>query len=400
MNVVSPLRASRGWRERCIVGDTGKPLPVLANALAALRGDPAIRDAVAQDEMLCAPILVHELGQPLQLANRPLTDADVTALQEWMQHNGLKRIGKEVVHQALELRARERAFHPVRDYLDSIEWDGVPRINVWLTRYLGAELTHYTRGVGKMFLIAMVARIFQPGCKADYMPVLEGVQGAMKSAACAVLGGEWFSDNLPDVGGGKDVSQHLRGKWLIEIAEMHAMSRAESALLKAFITRTVERYRPSYGRMEVIEQRQCLFIGTTNQDTYLRDETGGRRFWPLKVGRVDIDALHEDRDQLFAEAVQCLRAGDPWWPDRSYESEIIAPEQVARFESDAWQDAIATHLATQVKVMVSQVAREGLGIDTPKIGTAEQRRISSVLQQLGWRRLPVDSQGKRWWAKA
>ena len=236
------------WLAACIKDHKGKPIPNVANAIMALEMDGDIRDALAYDEMLCAPMLIHQPGVPIGgdvNEPRPLTDEDVTGIQKWMQHAGLERIGRQPVQDAVDLCARQQSFHPVRDYLASLQWDGRPRINVWLTTKLGADNTDYVHEIGKMFLISMVARIIDPGCKADHMLVLEGPQGALKSTACAMLAGEWFSDGLPDITDGKDASQHLRGKWLIEVAEMHAMNKAEASLLKSFISRQVERYRPS-----------------------------------------------------------------------------------------------------------------------------------------------------------
>jgi predicted P-loop ATPase len=391
------------WLSKAQCDRQGEPRPNLYNAMLALREDAHIVGLFSYDEMLRAPILsrpvpggmMHEDEGRFQ--PRLVRDADVTAIQELLQASGLEKVGKDTVHQAVDLRAQERPFHPVRIYLHALEWDGTPRLSTWLNAYLGAEDVEYHRRIGCMFLVAMVARIFEPGCKADYMPILEGPQGSLKSTACRVLGGYWFSDNLPDIRtAGKDVAQHLNGKWLIEVAEMSALDKAEASALKAFVTRTVERYRPSYGRKEVIEPRQCVFVGTTNKTAYLRDETGGRRFWPVKIGIIDVDALIRNRDQLFAEAVHLYQKGFRWWPDAAFEREFIAPEQEARYEADAWEEQIRGFLAGKQRTTVLDVAQHGLKIELPRIGTADQRRIIAALERLGWVR------GKRagtarWW---
>jgi predicted P-loop ATPase len=404
------------WLSECIKDGKGRPLPILANAYTALERDPEMRDALAYDQMLCSPMLLHQVGQPLGgdlREPRPLTDKDVGDIQKWMQHAGLERIGRENVNIAVDCYARDKSYHPVLDYLESLQWDEQPRVNGWLTTKLGADRNEYTTAIGRMFLISMVARIFEPGCKADHMLVLEGPQGELKSTACAILANEWFSDALPDVASGKDASQHLRGKWLIEVAEMHAMNRAEASLLKSFISRTTERYRPSYGRLEVIEPRQCVFIGTTNRDAYLRDETGGRRFWPVKTGNINIKNLEDDRDQLFAEAVHLYRTGCLWWPDKHFERNHIMPQQAARYESDIWEPLVRKYLAGKATVTLLQVAvhalkfeaepptyqegepRPARGTPINRLGTADARRLATIMTDLGWRQ-NRDKHG-RWW---
>lgn len=393
-------RQDSRWLDVCILSDSGKPLPVLANALAALR---ALKpDHLAFDEMARVSVLRQPLDEQPDFREVPVTDYHVSVMQELLQHKGLARLSRDVTHQAVEQRSRECAFHPVREYLDDCadNWDGNDRLTAFAATYLGAEDSDYARRVIPMFLVSMVARIYRPGCKVDHMLVLEGPQGAMKSSVCRVLGGKYFSDALPDIEkAGKDISIHLRGKWLIEVSEMHAMNRAETAQLKAFITRDTERFRPPHGRLEVIEPRQCVFIGTTNKDAYLRDDTGGRRFWPIVCGTIDPAALARDRDQIFGEAVHRFRSGESWWPDKDFERAHIAPQQELRYEADAWEDAIATYVQNLSRVTVGQVAQGALQIETKRLGRAEQIRIMGAISRLGFKRGRRTS-AERFWERS
>lgn len=393
------------WMHAAQLNRNADPLPNLHNVMLALQDDPRLHDLVRYDLMGRTVMLSRRVpGRAFDddgAYPRMIEDADVSALQVFLQQSGLEMVGGDVVHRAVDLHARDWSHHPVRDYLDSLVWDGKERLETWLGDYLGADRTSYHAAVGRMFLAAMVARIYEPGCKSDYMLVLEGPQGARKSTACATLAGQWFSDSLPDVRtGGKDVAQHLNGKWLIEVGEMSAMDKADTNALKTFITRRTERYRPSYGRRDVEEPRQCVFIGTTNKDAYLRDETGGRRFWPVRVGHVDIAALERDRDQLFAEAVIAYRSGVPPYPTSEFEKQYIAPQQAARYEADSWEERIGPYLAGKARVTLGTVAEEALNFEAKRFGTADQRRLAAVLANLGWIRAEHRTGKGRWYIPA
>jgi predicted P-loop ATPase len=374
------------WQDLCLKSDKKKIIANHANAMIALRNAHDIRDVYAYDEMLRAAVMLYEIGKPDEV-DRWVGEADVCNLLEWFHQNGMPGMRLETVRSAMNTRANENKFHPVANYLESVVWDQVPRIGTWLSVYLGAPINDYTKHIGRMFLTSMVARIARPGCQADHMVVLEGAQGIMKSSACRVLGGRWFSDAMPEISDGVRASQHLRDKWLVEVSEMHAMNKAEAALLKSFISRTTERYRPSYARLEVHEPRQCVFVGTTNMDAYLRDPTGGRRFWPVRTGvagKIDLEWLERDRDLLFAEAVQNFRDGHQWWPDQSFENEMIRPEQAERYQGDIWEDKINEYCETLSKVTVHDLAKTCLGFQDKDLRQEHAQRIAAILRDIGW----------------
>lgn len=383
------------WSIRLLRDNNGRPYANLANVLVVLHNEPALYRGATFDELRQKSIVstvwpAAPDADPVQPPPHETSDDDIARLQQWLQHMGLPRVGHETVGMAVEVYAREHRFHPIKDWLDFLEWDKKPRLDNWLFTYLGAkaetpEDVEYVTAAGRMFLIAMVNRVYKPGCQCDYMLVLEGEQGALKSSACRVLAGEFFSDSLPDIHT-KDASLHLRGKWLVEHSELTAVKRAGIESLKAFLTRTHERYRPPYGRHDVDQPRQCVFVGTTNEASWLKDPTGGRRFWPVVCLVIDVERLAADRDQLFAEAV--FRRNERHWPTAAEEDQFFKPQQEARREDDPWQERVAEHLenTTDRRTTIGRIATVALGFESiARVSKLDQLRIASVLQDLGWK---------------
>ncbi|SDI69923.1 virulence-associated E family protein [Lutimaribacter saemankumensis] len=316
--------------------ENGVPIWCTGTAVEILRHLPEWQGVLYRDEfsgcdMLARPIPGSEDSDDFQ--PRAIQDLDVTQAQVWFHHNGFSKASIRAVADALEAVAFENRVDPLKDWLLGLTWDGQPRLSAWLTIYLGVEESEYSAEVGKRWAISAVARVFEPGCKADCCLILEGRQGGGKSSALRVLAGaEYFADALPDLAH-KDAKLSLRGKWIFELSELAALNRSSLETAKAFISRREEKYRRPYGRKDVTEPRRCVFAGTTNEDSYLRDTTGNRRFWPVRVGPINIDALSRDREQLWAEAVHAYRAGERWWLDTKF-NKIAAMEQAERVADD------------------------------------------------------------------
>lgn len=369
-----------------VTGRSGKPVWCPENACLILEYHPAWAGALAHDEfnaldMLLAPVPGSTVPKG-SFRPRPLAATDVTAALRWLNRNGFPDATRNVVEDAMKAVAAQSIISPVRHYLEGLTWDGKARIGTWLQAYCQAAQSDLVGKFGRAWLIAAVARALKPGCKADNALVLEGPQGAGKSSALKALAGEeWFFDGLRDLHG-KDASAGLRGKWIIELPELSAMRRSDAEAVKAFLSRTEERYRPAYGKFEVVEPRRCVFAGTTNRSDYLADDTGGRRFWPVTVGKVDIAALKRDRNQIWAEAVAAYCAGEPWWLDADGEAEaaaIVAERQA----EDAWSGKVLSAVAGLREVSTAQVF-ELLSVPFERQGRAESMRIGGILTRAGW----------------
>ena len=362
-------------------------------------------DELSEDLLLLKPIPGARTPKST-FKKRPISDDDFILAVAWFNRHGFPSIGKDKVIDAVETVAKETIISPVHRYLEdlktSIKWNPSThsaKLHRLFQDYFGTiedagvpgADPKYLSTVGQKFMISAVARALRPGCKVDTMLVLEGRQGAGKSSAARVLAGvEYFSDNLPAMGT-KDASDHVRGKWIIEVGELSAMQKSEIETTKAFISRQDEKFRPAYNRKEITYKRRCVFIGTTNQEAYLRDETGNRRFWPVRVGTIDLPALKRDRDLLWAEALYRFRNGEKWYLTED-EGKLAAAVQQDRVSEDIWQEQLSIALEGITEISVTEAAAK-LFLETAKVGRADQNRITTSLKGLGFERKGKYTQG-------
>lgn len=374
------------WRALLLENDKGYPKALLANAITAFRHHPNMTGRLCFDELRVEAMLISPPPWDTDKGWRPRfwTQLDDLKAAEWLQRQDIG-VKPDIVRQGVEVVAQEKNFHPVRDYLNRLVWDGKPRVATWLSYYCGAEDTPYIRASGRCFLVAAVARVIRPGCKADSMPVFEGRQGLGKSTVAKIMGGEWFTDELAEFGS-KDASMQMRGVWIIEISELDAMSKSEIGKIKAFLSRTTDRFRPAYGHRVIEQARQCVFIGSTNQDVYLKDPTGGRRFWPVKLVSIDRDALIGDRDQLWAEAIHLFRQNEPWWFTDEAIIGAAEEEQMDRYEEDPWQPLIGKYLTVRTETSVEEILTELIGTPKDRWSRNDQMRVAACLKLMKWTR--------------
>jgi putative DNA primase/helicase len=392
--------------------DAGNPKALLANAITMLRFDPAWSGILSFNEF--SLYAVAKKSPPWEKkTGSNWTDHDDSLTADWLQHAGIL-VSSKVASEAVQTVARENSFHPVKDYLNSLEWDRTPRLDQWLSVYLGAADTPLIRAFGARWLISAMARIFRPGCQVDHTLLLEGPQGTRKSTALRVLAGdEWFADHISDLGS-KDSRIELHGKWILEMSEMDRVRRGELERVKAFLTARSDHFRVPYGRRADDVPRSCVFAASVNDETPLTDETGNRRFWPVRCGTINIEALTQDRDQLWAEARLLHDEGAHWWLDTQELIEAASREQDDRFAEGVWDDLILAWIdepqqryetdggaqlplepfdSTRERVTVTDVLVHAIGKSLDRLTQADRNQVARCLVHDGWKRKQDRSRG-------
>lgn len=397
-----------GWQGRddhLLARDSkGGVLPTLDNVVLILDRDDRWDGVIAYNEfsgqvmkLKIAPIEQGETGE--------WTDMDDARLELWLAVNyGLRRMPESTLQRGVALAADKNRYHEVRDFLNGLVWDGVPRLAEWLHAYMGAEQSEYAALAGTKFLVGAVARILRAPAptKMELVLTLSGPQGAGKSTALKVLFWPWFTDSAFEIGS-TDGYQIIRGSWGVEMAELDGFNRAENSKSKGFFSREIDRYRSPYGRKPINVLRQCVFMGSVNHTTWLKDDSGNRRHLPVTVGAIYIEELRADRDQLWAEAVDAYRRGTSWWVAAS-ESAIFEGEQEQHYTGDAYEDRIRawmnesdpdTHQRIS-EVTTRRILADCLKLEISKWTMAEQIRVGRIMQRMGWSRRRAGSGSREW----
>ena len=320
-------------------------------------------------------------------AGKELSDEDVTYVHHWFVKNFDVSFSTEAVLAGIKFAAKQQQIHPLQDYISSLRWDGVSRVDGWLHRYLGTADTEYERLVGRWWLISAIARALDPGCQVDHMLVLEGNQGIRKSTTAIILGvhADWTLTSAPDLNKRDEASGKIQGKWIVEFGELDSLKGAGVTRVKDFITQKQDTYRKPYDRFAVTRQRHCVFIGSTNEHEYLLDPTGARRFWPVRCTVLRADELVRDRDQLWAEAAHMFHAGEDWWPTDDGHKATLASQADDRYVVDALEEKVLGWCELRGDGFTTfDVMSQCLGIETSRMDRGTETRVGAVLRRGGW----------------
>ncbi|MDN7941681.1 VapE family protein [Burkholderia multivorans] len=383
------------WEQDLARSEKGTLLPTLGNVHLILSNHKAWQGVIAHDDF--AGRVVKRKAPPFpQGATGEWTDMDDYRCTLWLSQKYGISVRPDIVMSAVLLVADSTHFHDVREYLNGLVWDGVERVRQMPATYLHVEDSEYVQLAFMKWMIAAVARVMEPGCKVDNVLILEGRQGWRKSTALKVLAGkQWFTDTPIQIGN-KDTYAVMAGKWIIELAELDSLNKTDSSAAKSFFATETDRFRNFYGKRATDVHRQCVFAGSVNFDAYLKDESGNRRYWPLRCGGlVDIDGIARVRDQLWAEAVHLYRSGVVWHVTEA-ERPLFEVEQAERYEGDVYEDVIGKQLEFAHRTTMEEILRDVLKLDSSKWTLPEQRRIGKALKSLGWVR-KRESTGSRGW---
>lgn len=365
-----------------------QPYSNLANVKIALEYDPELAGTMRYDSFLDR-ILVND--------REWRGDDDTRIATHLQQRRGMLTISSQRVKEAIDYYARQAPCHCVLDWLRGLTWDGQPRVLDAVTTYWRAPVSdqqplHYLQAISRNFFVGLIARVKNPGCQLDEMLVFESTQGRGKTSALRILGAPWYAASHESVTQ-KDFFQDLQGKWIIEISELSAFTKSQIERVKHAISTPTDRFRGSYDARSTDHPRQCVFVGTTNSDEWLADETGGRRFWPVRCGVVDRERLALDRSQLFAEAVHLYQDHPEWWVVPA----ITADIQAERQESDVWAEIVLLWCVGRPDVRVLEILESALKFKPEQMDKWSQMRVAKILKLAKWTKFPGRSH-KVWFA--